>query len=133
MNKVTGIIKEVMVSPYMALVVVEHQGDFFSAAIQETPAGAARFKTGDEVTLLFKETEVCLAKGLCGKISIRNRAVAMVKTVETAGVLTRVAMDYKGQRIASVITASGALSLGIKPGDEIEWLVKVNEVSLMGV
>lgn len=132
MNKLTAIIQGVQVSPYMAVISAIHQGDVFSAAIQETAAGAMRFKEGQKVTLVFKETEVFLAKGLAGKISIRNRGQAVVKSVETAGVLTRVAMDYKGGRIAAVITAQGALSLDIKPGDHIEWLVKANEVSVIG-
>ena len=133
MNKLNGFIKEVTVSPYMALIQVEHMGDFFTAAIQETPVGAARFKKDIEVTLIFKETEVLLAKGLSGKISLRNRAFAFVKSIETAGVLTRVTLDYKGQRIASVITTPGVIYLDIKVGDEIEWLIKANEVSLIGV
>lgn len=132
MNKLTGIIKDVVSSAYMALIIVDHQGDVFSAAIQETPAGAARFKKGSSVTLVFKETEVAVAVGLGGKISIRNRASAIVKAVETAGVLSRIVLDYKGQRIASVITSTAAECLELKPGDDVEWLVKANEMSLIG-
>ena len=132
MNKLTGIVKDVAISPYMALVMVEHEGDVFSAAIQETPIGAERFKKGSSITLVFKETEVAVAVGLGGKISIRNRAQAVVKAIETAGVLTRVVLDYKGQRLAAVITSPGSESLGLKVGDTVEWLVKANEMSLLG-
>lgn len=132
MNKISGVIKDVKLSTLMALIAVEHDGDVFWVAVQETPSGAERFRKGASVSLVFKETEVFLAKGLSGQISVRNRARAVVKSIEVAGVLARIAMDYKGQRIASVITAPGALSLDLNAGDEIEWLVKANEMSIIG-
>jgi molybdopterin-binding protein len=40
-------------------------------------------------------------------------------------------LDYRGQAISSIITTGSIRRLDIKPGDEVEALVKANEVTLI--
>lgn len=114
----------------MSMVEVDVCGDVFSAIVLETPASAAYLKKDHGVTLLFKETEVSIAKNLGGIISLRNRFWATVKSVEKSAILAKVFLEYKGKRIVSIISTRSAEKLQLADGDIVEWLVKTNEVSL---
>ncbi|MDE1919987.1 MAG: TOBE domain-containing protein [Candidatus Omnitrophica bacterium] len=130
MNKLTGKIVAIETSPHMSLVTIDVDGDLFSSIVLETPATAGYLKEGGQVALLFKETEVSIAKGLCGLISLRNRFQATVKKIDVSDILSKIFLDYKNKEIVSVITTRSTKKLGLAEGDLVEWLVKTNEVSL---
>lgn len=131
MNRLRGRIIRIASNDHMSLVDVDVSGDIFTATLLETPEDAAYLSLGNVVDVLFKETEVSLAKGLTGLISLRNRVTTTVKLVRSGIILSEVVMDYRGQTISSIITTGSIKRLDIKPGDEVEALVKANEVTLM--
>lgn len=131
MNKLTGKIVLVETSPHMSMVDIDVDGDVFSSIVLETPATAAYLKKGSSVNLLFKETEVSIGKNLTGLISLRNRFKATIKNLEKSDILTKVFLNYKGKAIISIISTRSAQKLALAEGDEVEWLVKTNEVSLL--
>jgi molybdate transport system regulatory protein len=118
-------------SPYMSMVDIDVDGDFFSSIVLETPSSASYLKQGTVVTLLFKETEVSIGKNLSGLISLRNRFKATIKRIEKSDILTKVFLNYKTREIISIISTRSAQKLGLIDGDDVEWLVKTNEVSLL--
>ena len=83
------------------------------------------------VTLLFKETEVALAKNLAGLISLRNRLPAIVTAIERGTILTRVTLDFNGHAFESIITTRSSHVLELAVGDAVEALVKANEMTVM--
>ena len=115
----------------MSMVDIDVDGDVFSSIVLETPATAAYLKKGSSVNLLFKETEVSIGKNLTGLISLRNRFKATIKNLEKSDILTKVFLNYKGKAIISIISTRSAQKLALAEGDEVEWLVKTNEVSLL--
>jgi len=129
-NKLDGKIVLIETSPHMSMVDIDVSGDVFSSIVLETPSTAAYLKEGNSITLLFKETEVSIAKNLSGLISLRNRFKAKIKRLEKSEILAKVILDYKGHEIVSIISTRSAIKLQLAPGDDIEWLVKTNEVSL---
>jgi molybdate transport system regulatory protein len=133
MNKLRGRITRIESNDHVSLVDVDVYGDNFTATLLETPEDAPYLKVGNVVDVLFKETEVSLAKGLSGLISLRNRVKATVKLVRSGVILSEVVMDYRGQSLSSIITSGSIRRMDIKPGDEVEALVKANEVTLMEV
>lgn len=133
MNSLRGKITKIQSNDHVSLVDVDVGGDHFTATLLETPDDAPYLKVGNVVDVLFKETEVSLAKGLSGLISLRNRFNATVKLVRSGVILSEVIMDYHGQTISSIITTGSIHRLDIKAGDEIEALVKANEVTLMEI
>lgn len=133
MNKLRGRIIKIESNDHVSLVDVDVQGDSFTATLLETPEDAPYLKVGNMVDVLFKETEVSLAKGLTGLISLRNRVSTTVQLVRSGVILSEVVMDYRGQPLSSIITTGSIRRLDIKPGDEVEALVKANEVTLMEV
>ena len=133
MNKLRGRITHIESNDHVSLVDVEVSGDSFTATLLETPEDAAYLQVGNTVEVLFKETEVSLAKGLSGLISLRNRMNTTVKQVRGGVILSEVVLDYRGQQISSIITTRSILRMAIKAGDEVEAMVKANEVTLVEV
>lgn len=133
MNKLRGRITAIESNDHVSLVDIEVSGDSFTATLLETPEDAPYLKVGNAVEVLFKETEVSLAKNLSGLISLRNRMQATVKLVRGGAILSEVVLDYRGQPVSSIVTTRSIRRLDIRPGDAIEALVKANEVSLMEV
>jgi len=131
MNKIKGRIIGIESSKAMSLVRIGSGEDVFYSLILETPETAPHLKTGVIVDVVFKETEVAIGKDLSGLISLKNRIRSRVRLVEIDKILAKVVLDYNGQDIVSIITAGSAERLCLKEGDEVEWLVKSNEVSLL--
>src|SRR5512139_4109973 len=99
MNQLRGRIVAIESNDHVSLVDVEISGDTFSAMLLETPENAPYLLIGNEVQVLFKETEVSLAKNLSGLISLRNRVHGSVKTVRRGAILSEVVLDYRGQAL----------------------------------
>ena len=131
MNRLRGRIVRIESNDHVSLVDVDVSGDIFTATLLETPEDSPYLRVGNVVDVLFKETEVSLAKGLTGLISLRNRVGTTVKLVRSGVILGEVVLDYRGQPMSSIITTGSIKRLDIKVGDEVEALVKANEVTLM--
>ena len=91
----------------------------------------ANWRVGDAVALLFKETEVAIAKNLSGMISLRNRLKGVVTGVERGQVLCKVIFEVDSRSISSIITTRSCKLLQLAVGDEIEGLVKANEMTVV--
>ena len=130
MNKLKGSIVGIQSSADMSMVEVDVAGDVFAALVLEIPAGAPYLKPGSKVEIIFKETEVAIARNLSGLISLRNRFKARVKGIEKHEILATISLAYKTNIITSIISTKSAERLDLQEGDAVEWLVKTNEVSL---
>lgn len=128
MNKLIGQIVAIDCNHHMSLVDVAVGNDIFTATLLETPATEAKLKVGNPVTLLFKETEVSVAKNLSGLISLRNRAAVTVRSIERGDILSAVVLDYADKMLTAVITTRGVHRLELAIGDEVEALIKANEM-----
>lgn len=131
MNKLRGRIVDIQSSDNISIVQVDVAGDILSSIILEGKAGPSNYKLNDRVTLLFKETEVGIAKDLTGMISLRNRFKATIKKIDKGHILAKVTLNYKEHTIESIISAQSASQMKLKDKEEVEWLVKTNEVTLM--
>lgn len=131
MNRISGNIAAIQCNGHLSLVDVAVGGDTFTAILLETPDSSLYLKAGTAVALLFKETEVSLAKNLSGLISLRNRFAVTVRAITRGEIMSEVALDYKGQPLSCVITTRAVDRLELAVGDTAEALVKANEMSLM--
>ncbi len=130
MNTLTGNITQILQSGAILLVDVDVDGQCFSALLIESIKRPAWLYNGNTIDLLFKETEVSLARDLKGLISIRNRMMCTVIRVESGELLSKITLQFQKNSVVSVITTRAVNSLNISPGDEIEAMVKANEISL---
>lgn len=130
MNELRGRIAAVETNGFVSLVDVAVGSDTFTAILLETPSSAPYLAVGREVQVLFKEPEVSLAKNLSGLLSLRNRLRARVQGIRGGEILSEVKLDYQGQTLTSIITTRAVERLALREGDEVEALIKANEVSL---
>jgi molybdate transport system regulatory protein len=131
MNKLTGKISQIQQSGAILLVDVDVDGHGFSAMLIESATQPEWLQEGNAVNLVFKETEVSLAKNLSGMISMRNRMKCTVLQIDRGELLSKVSLQFQKYKLISAITTRSVNSLDLKIGDEVEALVKANEVSLM--
>ncbi|MFA5059405.1 MAG: TOBE domain-containing protein [Candidatus Omnitrophota bacterium] len=131
MNKLKGKITEIKTHHHISLVSVGVNTDILHALVIETPQTAPYLKIGTEVSLLFKETEVSLAKNLSGFICFGNRIKAKVSKIEQNPLLAQVTLNYYGKNITSIISATAIERMQLKENDDVEWLVKANEISIL--
>lgn len=130
MNALRGHIIRITSSERCSLVEADVGGDTLSALVLETPASLPALRVGSPIELLFKETEVALAKNLAGELSIRNLLRCRVVSVECGAVLASVRLEYRGGPLQSIITSASAGRLALLPGDEVTAMVKSNEMTI---
>jgi len=131
MNKFSGTISQIQQSGAILLVDIDVDGHGFSALLIESGAQPEWLQTGNTIELIFKETEVSLAKNLSGLISTRNRMGCTVQQIERGDLLSKVVLQFQQHTITSAITTRSVDLLALKNGDKVEALVKANEISLM--
>jgi molybdate transport system regulatory protein len=132
-NQLHGRIMAIETDGHLSVVEVNVGRDTLTAMVLEAPANAPYLAEGNAIAVLFKETEVSLGKNLAGQLSLRNRLRGTVRHIRRGKILSEVALDYQGQTLTSIVTTRAVASLGLAEGDEVEALVKANEVSLTEV
>jgi len=131
MNKLPATITAIQQSGTILLVDAEAEGQAFSALLIESVNRPEWLEMGKAVDLVFKETEVTIAKELRGIISMRNRMKCKVLKISKGDLLSMITMKFKNFTIVSAITTRSVNNLQLEIGDEVDALVKSNEVSLM--
>lgn len=131
MNKLNGTITSILQSGAVILADVEVYGQTVSAMLIDADEQNEWLKTGNNVSVVFKETEVSVAKGLSGRISLRNRFLCHVEAIRKGELLSEIKLRFGLYGLTSVITTRAVESLDLKVGEQVEALVKANEVSLM--
>ncbi|HQE34999.1 hypothetical protein C3L50_15525 [Flavobacterium alvei] len=131
MNILTGTITQIQQSGAILLVDIDVNGQNFSALLIESAIRPDWLQKSNEIDLVFKETEVSLAKKMSGLISLRNRMQCKVIQVERGELLSKITMQFQQQIISSAITTRAVDSLQIVVGDSVEAMVKSNEISVM--
>ncbi len=133
MNNILGTITAIDTDGNLSLVDITVSEDIrMSALIVETPEHCPWLKAGKKAKVLFKETEVSIARNLSGQISLRNRFMATITRIRSEGMLAEITLASAEHEVVSIITSRSAQRMELKTGDQVEWLVKANEVSLTG-
>lgn len=130
MNKLKGIVKDIKTTGSINIVKIDVKGKDFKAVFLE---GLKNIKKGQEIFIIFKETEVPLGKNLSGEISLSNRFECKITNIEKGKLLTKVILDFEDEKIISIITTSSAERMNLKKDDKVIAFIKANEVALMEV
>jgi molybdate transport system regulatory protein len=106
-------------------------GQEVTAAVTLEGADELTLAEGQPVTVLIKATELAVATGEVGNLSIRNRIPGTIEAITHGVVMTTVKIDIGGgDTLTAVITKEAAQDLGLADGDPVTALVKSTEVSL---
>ena len=130
MNSLLGNITEITTEGSLSLVKIKVQHTLFTAIVIDTPETAHYLKTGNSIKILFKETEVILAKKITGIISLQNKMECIIDSFEKGKLLCKIILRFGTYTIASVITRTAFDQLAIEENDEITAMIKTNEISL---
>lgn len=131
MNKIPGTITQIQQSGAILLVDIDVDGHQFSALLIQSATPPDWLLAGNPIDVVFKETEVSIAKDLSGIISMRNRMKCTVLQIERGELLSKIDLKFQNFLISSAITTRSVDALELNIGDEVEALVKANEVALM--
>ena len=129
MNSFQGTITSLTGSDTMSLVKV---------LVKDTPVSAIfinnsnnlLFSEGDKARVIFKETEVIMAKGDVSNISLQNKFSGTITSIEHSKVLSKIEIDSHIGIIHSIITSNAVKQLDLKVGDAVQAMVKTNEILL---
>ena len=130
MNLLEGKISEIKTEGSLSLVKVMVQNCSISAIVIETPESANYLKIENPVKIVFKETEVVLAKDFSGTISLQNKLNCKVLSFEKGALLCKITLEFQSTKIASVITRNAFDQLNIQENDSVIAMIKTNEISL---
>lgn len=135
MNQINGHILAIDHEGSIALLDVGLGELRLSATILGEAQNLSLWKIGQPVQLQFNEMEVAVAKHLSGQISLRNRLPGTITRLEWGRILTRVCFQVRAAEtemsIYAVITTRSARHLQLAVGDQIEGLVKSNEMHVV--
>jgi molybdopterin-binding protein len=100
-----------------------------------TAGGHHRIPLGELDRLLFRtrgrtEKE---RQQVVRRVSGRNQLVGRIDAVRISGLMAEVKISIGGQQITSIITASSAREMQLKPGQTAAALIKATEVMILRV
>ena len=105
MNKLKGKIVDIQSSDNISIVHVDVDGDILSSIVLEGKKSPSNYKI--------------------------NRFKATIKKIDKGPVLAKITLIYRDHIIESIISSQSAVGMKLKVKEEVEWLVKTNEVTLM--
>ena len=130
MNKVKGIISGIEVSGSLSLVSVHCGKIILKSIIIDTPDTVGYLVQGADVELLFKETEVVIAKPGPLDISLQNRIPATIFSLAKGELLSSLVLSSELGKLESIISTAAVMQLKLEPGSAVQAMVKLNEMML---
>ena len=130
MNTLKGEIASVTVNGSLSLVKVKVGETRISAIVIDTPETATHLQPGNDINLIFKETEVIVGKGTDHAISLQNKMPGKVISIESGELLSKLTLDTVAGEITSIITTNAVTQLQLQPGTAVTAMVKTNEMML---
>ena len=131
MNKLKGRIENIEVSGSLSMVTM-NIGDKtkFKSIVIETPDTAQYLQKGKQVNIIFKETEVILAKGNPDGISLINRISAEIRDIQLGDILCEVNLITEAGPVSAILARQAVDLLALQKGDLVTTMVKLNEIMI---
>lgn len=108
--------------------------DFYDSALKMISLDLDEtIKVGAKVNLGVKPTSVALAKELHGELSYSNQINATIESIDNGELLSSIVLSAGENSFESIITADSSKRMRLTVGDEVTALLKVNEISILGV
>jgi len=132
MNEFSARIRHVQQQDSLAFIELDvvNGGDVCCCMVILSDLEAEEYYPGREVTMVFKESAVAIAKGPIPEISVRNRFGGTISKIKAGKILTQVFVDCNGNEISAFIPACSAREMRLREGDAVMALVKAGEVGL---
>lgn len=130
MNKFSGTITSIETEGHLSLVEVKVRDILFKSIIIDSPNASEWLKQGSATNILFKETEVVLAKVLEDKISLQNRIECEITKIIRGKLLSEIKLSSNLGAFSSIITTKSVNRLELEVNQKIIAMIKTNEIML---
>ncbi|WP_282088959.1 TOBE domain-containing protein [Aquimarina algiphila] len=130
MNILKGKIIAVKTNGNLSLVEIDVDNISFKTIVVETPDTASYLTKGNIVKVIFKETEVIIGKGVEHAVSMQNKIVGKILTIENGELLSKLTIDIGIGNIVSIITTNAVQELRLQVDEKITAMIKTNEIML---
>jgi molybdopterin-binding protein len=130
MNSLKGKIEHIDISGNLSLVGIKVGDCQFKSIVVETPETVDYLRVGGTVDVLFKETEVIIGIGDNMQISLRNKMISTITSIEKGKLLAKLVLQTNAGEVISIITSNAVENLNLKEGLQVMAMVKTNEILL---
>lgn len=130
MNTFKGKVTSIKISGSLSLVEIDVGGIFFKSIVIENPDTAAWLKEGNEINVIFKETEVIIGKGMEHNVSMQNKIPGTILEIEEGALLSKLTVDTTIGKLITIITSGAVHQLQLQVGEAITAMIKTNEIML---
>ena len=87
-------------------------------------------KIGKKVELSVKPSNISIAKNLTGEISLSNKIVATIQSLENGQLLTSVILKINDTILESIITVDSSKRMNLQIGEVVTILIKASNLSI---
>lgn len=130
MNILKGAIVTIKVSGNLSLITVNANGIFFKTIVIETPITASWLKIGNEINVIFKETEVVIGKGLEHFVSLQNKVPGKIIDMQQGELMSKITVDTAVGNIVAIISLDAVMQLDLQIGETVSAMIKTNEIMI---
>ena len=130
MNRLKGKIELINSHDELLLIELNVQETKMKAIIIGKPNDYSYLEIGNEIAILFKETEVTISIDKDLNISTPNKLTCIVDSIKKGQLLSQVNLNFYGVTLSSIITTSSVENLNLKHSDIVTALIKTNEIIL---
>ena len=85
---------------------------------------------GKKVKLSVKPSNISIAKNLSGEISLSNKIVATIQSLENGQLLTSVILKINDTLLESIITVDSSKRMNLQIGEVVTILIKASNLSI---
>ena len=130
MNRLKGKIELINSHDELLLIELNIQETKMKAIIIGKSHDYSYLEIGNEIAILFKETEVTISSDKTLNISIQNKLICTIDSINKGQLLSQVNLNFNGVTLSSIITTTSVENLNLKPQDTVTALIKTNEIIL---
>lgn len=87
-------------------------------------------KIGKKVKLSVKPSNISIAKNLSGEISLSNKIVATIQSLENGQLLTSVILKINDTILESIITVDSSKRMNLQIAEVVTILIKASNLSI---
>ena len=130
MNRLKGKIEAINSHDELLLIELNVQKTKMKAIIIGKPNDYSYLEIGNEIAILFKETEVTISIDKILNISTQNKLTCTIDSINKGQLLSQINLNFNGVTLSSIITTTSVENLNLKPQNTVTALIKTNEIIL---
>ncbi len=130
MNRLTGRITSIDVTPSVCRVTVVVGADRFDALIIQSD-DSHTYHIDQGIDLAFKPTDVILSQSNAPSPTITNAHAATIRSITHGEILSKVELSYQQQTVYGIVDTNALQLMSIQPNETVQWLIPANHIMLI--